>query len=618
MVGLGLAADIGNGTESPVHDSDLDDGGPETRNHLSCKGYAGRNLHVVAKLHVLQEEQSLVHGNVTICLEQHHGHGAARLHVSDDELGDDVKSDLNVGRGLHNTTRDEPETADDQGHEESPPREMSRVAKDNTEGHSNHGKSDSAIPPERNSLETRHEAGVDIFFFLANALESNPQFLSVEETSVDEDGNDGGKGKTIAQHERGRQEEGGVFLVLLQVEGEIGVQNAGDVVRGSGVVVAIGVTDRQVLVIVELAIVDSRGDDPEPSNHTNQSVGNAEPGGDQRREVETGDLSPVESDGDQRQTSPSTKQLIDDRAVGSDPGHPGEHTQEGSDEAGEPVPDERTNHGIQEKTVLSDSPTTGLGGVGTTMIVEGSEQTGVDQIGGPDHSSRGDEETMEETSDTKPEHLGGDTHQNLETPTEVLTVKGTLSEQDISSVGSTTVESGVGHDDSQRMLLLAEGTGVEVELETKKGELAIGHDLLPGLTNGVCDNLSDVTGDNNIGTAHGEQHVQRGTDGRENQTNGPGADGIAMAAFIVVGDGSTNFRIRGVLHQFGGDAYGGVAVSVHGLVKFVVDVGGQIGVPLVLLLDVLDMLERFFGVAHEDAGGRGHGGLCDLFLHDVY
>lgn len=69
MVLLGLAADIANGTEGPVHDGDLDYGAPQTGNHLSSKGDTGRNLHVVAKLHVLQEEQSLVHGNVTICLE---------------------------------------------------------------------------------------------------------------------------------------------------------------------------------------------------------------------------------------------------------------------------------------------------------------------------------------------------------------------------------------------------------------------------------------------------------------------------------------------------------------------------------------------------------------------
>lgn len=165
------------------------------------------------------------------------------------------------------------------------------------------------------------------------------------------------------------------------------------------------------------------------------------------------------------------------------------------------------------------------------------------------------------------------------------------------------------------MLLLAEGTGVEVELEAKDGELAIGQKLLPSLTNGVCDDLSDVTGDDNIRVAHREQHVQRRTDGRKNQTNGPGTDGVAVTALVDVGNGSTNFGVRGVFHQFGGDAHGGVAVSVHGLVDFVVDVGGQVGVPLVLLLDVLDMLKRFFGVAHVDTGGGGDGWLCYLFLH---
>lgn len=325
---------------------------------------------------------------------------------------------------------------------------MSGVSDDDTEGHSNHDEGNGTIPPERNSLETRHETGVDIFFFLANALEADPQFLSVEQTSVNEHGNNSGKGKTIAQHECGGQEEGRVFLVFLQVESVVGVQNASDVVMGTGVVPAVGVTNGQVLVVVKLAVVDSGSDDPEPGNHTDQSVGNTEPGGDQRRKVETGDLGPVKGDGNQRQTGPSTKQLVDDRIVGSDPSNPGESTQEGSDEAREPVPDERSNHGVQEKTVLSNDPSTRLGGVRTAMIVQGSEQTSVDQSRRPDHSSGGDEETVEETSDTKSQHLGGDTHEDLESPAKVLAVKGTLSEQHISSVGSTTVESGIGHDDS--------------------------------------------------------------------------------------------------------------------------------------------------------------------------
>lgn len=222
---------------------------------------------------------------------------------------------------------------------------------------------------------------------------------------------------------------------------------------------------------------------------------------------------------------------------------------------------------------------------------------------------------MEETSETKSEHLSRDTHQDLETPAKSLAVKGTLSKQDISSIGGTTVESGIGHDDSQRVLLLAEGTGVKVEFETKQGELAIRHKLLPSLPDGVCNNLSDITGDNNVGTAHGEQHVQRRTNGGEKQTNGPGTNGVAVATFVNVGNGSPHFRVRGVFHQLDGDAHGGVAIRMHGLVELVVNIGGQVGVPLVLLLDVLDMLTRFFSVAHVDTGGGSHGRLCNLFLH---
>lgn len=280
VVDLGLTADIGNGTEGPVHDTDLNNRGPQTSNHLGGKGDTGRNLHVVTKLHVLQKEQSLQHGNVTVCLEQHHGHGASRLHVTDDELGNDVKTDLDVGRGLHNTARNEPDTADDQRHEESPPRQMSGVAEDNTERDSNHTESDGTIPPERNSLETRHETAVDVFLLLTKVPETNPQFLSVEQTSVNDDRNDARKGKTIAQHECGRQEKGRIIFVRLQVEREVRVQDTRYVIRTSRVVVAVRVTDGQVLIVVELAKVDGGSNDPEPSNHADQSVGNTVPGSD--------------------------------------------------------------------------------------------------------------------------------------------------------------------------------------------------------------------------------------------------------------------------------------------------------------------------------------------------
>ncbi|GAA5230822.1 hypothetical protein GCM10025794_32830 [Massilia kyonggiensis] len=61
---------------------------------------------------------------------------------------------------------------------------------------------------------------------------------------------------------------------------------------------------------------------------------------DQGTEVETRDLCPVKSDGNERKPGPTTKELVDDRTLGLDPGDEREGTQEGSNVSGEPVPDE--------------------------------------------------------------------------------------------------------------------------------------------------------------------------------------------------------------------------------------------------------------------------------------
>ena len=62
-----------------------------------------RNFHVVGKFDILSEVEALVCCNVAVHLEHHHGERASRLHVADDELGDDVQTDLYVGCGLDDT-----------------------------------------------------------------------------------------------------------------------------------------------------------------------------------------------------------------------------------------------------------------------------------------------------------------------------------------------------------------------------------------------------------------------------------------------------------------------------------------------------------------------------------
>lgn len=61
----------------------------------------------------------------SISFEHHHGIWPTRKHVTDHELGEDVKTDLEVGHGLHHSDRNHPHNGDDDGDEQRPPLETS-------------------------------------------------------------------------------------------------------------------------------------------------------------------------------------------------------------------------------------------------------------------------------------------------------------------------------------------------------------------------------------------------------------------------------------------------------------------------------------------------------------
>ena len=48
----------------------------------------------MSDLHVRNKGETIGHEHVTPALEEHHGYGTARKHVTDDELSDDVEASL--------------------------------------------------------------------------------------------------------------------------------------------------------------------------------------------------------------------------------------------------------------------------------------------------------------------------------------------------------------------------------------------------------------------------------------------------------------------------------------------------------------------------------------------
>lgn len=127
-------------------------------------------------------------------------------------------------------------------------------------------------------------------------------------------------------------------MVLGQIQGEFWSQNLGNVVEGPRVVIALRVTNRQEVRIPRVGIVDTNGGNPEPRDDSNQRVSNGVPWRDQWAVSISTDLSPIKGNGKQRHASPSTEKLIDNHVVRANPASKAEHTEERSDEAGEPVP----------------------------------------------------------------------------------------------------------------------------------------------------------------------------------------------------------------------------------------------------------------------------------------
>ncbi|KFX87945.1 hypothetical protein V490_07934, partial [Pseudogymnoascus sp. VKM F-3557] len=120
-------ADAVNGPEGPFHDGDVDNASPNGGDELGGQHGAGRDLHVMAELQVLGEEETLIHRGIAVGLEQHHRDGAAGEHKADNELGDDVETDLEVGHSLQDADGNHEDEWQKHGNYQAPNRQAGIV-----------------------------------------------------------------------------------------------------------------------------------------------------------------------------------------------------------------------------------------------------------------------------------------------------------------------------------------------------------------------------------------------------------------------------------------------------------------------------------------------------------
>lgn len=184
--------------------------------------------------------------------------------------------------------------------------------------------------------------------------------------------------------------------------------------------------------------MDSHGNEDEEDNDATEHVGNGVERRDQRRAQKAAVYRPVERGGHKAISVRWAKDLLDNDAVRRNPTNPGKRRQALEDPTGEPVPDKGTKAYNEEQLVAADGPTVGLCRVGWRVIVQAVEEGDVDQVGGPDHGGRPDQEATSQAGQAISSTQRGDAKQKLECPAEILLVPQTLSQEDIGGIQYTT------------------------------------------------------------------------------------------------------------------------------------------------------------------------------------
>lgn len=186
----------------------------------------------------------------------------------------------------------------------------------------------------------------------------------MEQRRLDNDSRNRGKRETIGQGKSCGEEQRRVRLVGIQIECKIWRQNIADIVKIASIVVRLRIAYGEVISIPSTRVMDTNCSDPPEYDYTNHGIGYCVPGRDKRTIGVCGDLSPIKGDWQQRDPSPSAKELVYHNVVGAYPDSECEDAEERRNEARKPVPAEGTNEDEKEILVSRDAPAVALCRVG--------------------------------------------------------------------------------------------------------------------------------------------------------------------------------------------------------------------------------------------------------------
>lgn len=161
------------------------------------------------ELHVLQEVQRLSHGDIPVRLEEHHGNGTPRKHVSNNKLGQHVETKLGVGDTLHHANGDQEDNRQKHGDDHRPPGQVSVPDQDGDQRQRKEDHKEGVVPPVRRVNVLLHHLQMNVRVLVACQLRALPDLRTVEDGGVDDDGGQGTKGDAVGEREEGTQEERG-------------------------------------------------------------------------------------------------------------------------------------------------------------------------------------------------------------------------------------------------------------------------------------------------------------------------------------------------------------------------------------------------------------------------
>lgn len=154
--GVGCA-NTWNEIEHPVEYSDLCETGDDRDGKLQLEKNPWRDFHVVAKLEVGGELQTLGGGDVAKCCKDHIGNRTTGKYDSADQLADEVDAALLVRNGHDNANGNEEDCPDAECQQKTIPRQMDRIVFDNEHADGGHAQTSQYVPGNRYVFVSPHQ-----------------------------------------------------------------------------------------------------------------------------------------------------------------------------------------------------------------------------------------------------------------------------------------------------------------------------------------------------------------------------------------------------------------------------------------------------------------------------